>query len=67
MIGFRATKLAPAGREVVDAGPAWVRLAIAVCISALGGAGMWSVVVAIPAVETASARAARGRPWPTRC
>jgi len=53
MIGFRATKLAPAGREVVDAGPAWVRLAIAVCISALGGAGMWSVVVAIPAVETA--------------
>lgn len=53
MIGSRARKLAPAGREVVDAGPAWVRLAIAVCISALGGAGMWSVVVAIPAVETA--------------
>lgn len=50
---FRASPLAPAGREVIDTRAAWARLAIAVALSAFGGAGMWSVVVAIPAVETA--------------
>lgn len=36
----------------------WVRLGISVLISAIGGVGMWSVIVAIPAVqaEFASAR-----------
>jgi MFS family permease len=30
---------------------AWLRLAIAVLISAIGGVGMWSVVVALPVVQ----------------
>ncbi|GGK33199.1 MFS transporter [Salinarimonas ramus] len=41
----------PASSDVIDARPAWIRLAIAVCLSSLGGVGMWSVVVVMPAVE----------------
>ena len=40
---------APAG--VADSGYAWARLAAALALSTLGGVGMWSVVVALPAVE----------------
>jgi MFS family permease len=37
---------------VPDSRRAWTRLAVAVLISSLGSVGMWSVVVALPAVQT---------------
>jgi MFS family permease len=37
---------------VPDSRRAWTRLAVAVLIGALGSVGMWSVVVALPAVQT---------------
>jgi MFS family permease len=36
----------------VDSPAAWLRLALAVLLSTIGGVGMWSVVVVLPAVET---------------
>ena len=39
-------------RREVDSPYAWFRLAVSVLLSAIGGAGMWSVVVALPAVQT---------------
>ena len=30
---------------------AWVRLAVALLLSTIGGAGMWSVVVVLPSVQ----------------
>jgi len=36
---------------VIDSRAAWWRLAVALAISTLGGVGMWSVVVALPAVQ----------------
>ena len=38
-------------RRTVDSPYAWFRLAIAIIVSAIGGVGMWSVVVALPAVQ----------------
>jgi MFS family permease len=35
-----------------DSGQAWVRLALALLIGSIGGVGMWSVVVAMPVVQT---------------
>lgn len=35
----------------IDSRAAWIRLGIAVALSAIGGVGMWSVVVALPAVQ----------------
>jgi MFS family permease len=35
----------------IDSRYAWFRLAISITLSALGGVGMWSVVVALPAVQ----------------
>ena len=35
----------------IDSGYAWFRLGISMLLSALGGVGMWSVVVAMPAVQ----------------
>jgi MFS family permease len=35
----------------VDSPYAWLRLAIAMLLSTIGGVGMWSVVVALPAVQ----------------
>jgi len=35
----------------IDSGYAWFRLAISVVLSAVGGVGMWSVVVSLPAVQ----------------
>lgn len=46
------------GREI-DSGYAWFRLAVSILLSALGGVGMWSVVVALPAVQ-AEFNVARG-------
>jgi MFS family permease len=34
-----------------DSSYAWLRLAIAVLLSTIGGVGMWSVVVALPAIQ----------------
>ncbi len=36
---------------VIDAAPAWRRLVAALVLGTLGGVGMWSVVVALPAVQ----------------
>jgi MFS family permease len=38
------------GREI-DSRYAWFRLGISIVLSAMGGVGMWSVVVALPAVQ----------------
>jgi MFS family permease len=38
-------------RREIDSPYAWCRLALAVMLSAIGGVGMWSVVVALPAVQ----------------
>ena len=37
--------------NLVDSRYAWMRLAAAVALSAIGGVGMWSVVVALPTVQ----------------
>ncbi len=37
--------------DEVDSSHSWVRLAVAVVMSSIGGVGMWSVVVALPAVQ----------------
>jgi len=49
----------------VDSPYAWFRLVIAILLSTLGGAGMWSVVVALPAVqaEFGSARGGASLPF----
>jgi MFS family permease len=44
---------------VPDSRRAWIRLAVAVLIGSLGSVGMWSVVVALPVVQTEFA-ASRG-------
>jgi MFS family permease len=36
----------------IDSAYAWTRLAAALALSAIGGVGMWSVIVAVPAVQT---------------
>jgi MFS family permease len=38
-------------RREIDSSYAWFRLAVSVLLSAIGGVGMWSVVVALPAVQ----------------
>ena len=35
----------------VDSAYAWTRLVLALILSTIGGVGMWSVVVALPAVQ----------------
>jgi MFS family permease len=49
----------------IDSGYAWFRLAISVVLSSLGGVGIWSVVVALPAVqaEFGAARGAASLPY----
>jgi MFS family permease len=42
---------APLMRREIDSPYAWLRLTIALVISAIGGVGLWSVVVALPAVQ----------------
>jgi len=37
--------------QEIDSGYAWFRLGVSVLLSALGGVGMWSVVVSLPAVQ----------------
>jgi MFS family permease len=49
----------------IESGYAWVRLIAALLIGAIGGVGMWSVAVALPAVqaEFGSARGAASVPY----
>src|SRR5271168_1422663 len=49
----------PSPLFIPDSRRAWVRLAVAVLIGALGSVGMWSVVVALPTVQSEFA-ASRG-------
>ena len=37
--------------DLIDSGYAWTRLLVALLICTMGGIGMWSVVVALPAVQ----------------
>jgi MFS family permease len=48
----------------VDSRAAWIRLLIAVSLSAIGGVGMWSVVVALPAVQAEFEVARAGASFP---
>jgi MFS family permease len=41
----------PAPSSVIDSRTAWWRLAVTLVMATLGGIGMWSVVVALPAVQ----------------
>jgi MFS family permease len=41
------------GAGLIDSGHAWLRLGVTVLLSTIGGVGMWSGVVALPAVEVA--------------
>ena len=40
-----------AGQHATDSPAAWLRLGIALTFSTVGGVGMWSVVVALPAIQ----------------
>jgi MFS family permease len=54
-----------ASRGVPESGYAWSRLFAALALSAVGGVGMWSVIVALPAVqaEFGVARSAASLPY----
>jgi MFS family permease len=41
----------PAGPDLTDSASAWLRLVDAVLLSTLGGVGMWSFMVLLPAVQ----------------
>ena len=38
--------------SVIDSPRAWLRLSATMLLSTIGGVGMWSVVVALPAVQS---------------
>jgi MFS family permease len=44
-------KSTPTPDTVLDSGYAWMRLVAALLLSTIGGVGMWSVIVALPAVQ----------------
>jgi MFS family permease len=52
-------------RQEIDSPYAWFRLALSVAMSTIGGVGLWSVVVALPAVqaEFGADRAAASLPY----
>jgi MFS family permease len=41
----------PGEPDATDSAKAWLRLGVAVLLSTIGGVGMWSVVVALPAIQ----------------
>ncbi|MBN8958186.1 MAG: MFS transporter, partial [Rhizobiales bacterium] len=44
----------PSGRDdsaLIESSAAWTRLAFSLLMSTIGGVGLWSVVVALPAVQ----------------
>jgi len=51
VIPTRATA-GPAEPDPTDTAKAWLRLSVAVLTSTIGGVGMWSVVVALPTIQT---------------
>src|SRR5439155_14667914 len=57
--------LEDASRSVPESAYAWTRLCAALLLSAIGGVGMWSVIVALPAVQAdfAVARSAASLPY----
>ena len=40
------------GGSPTDSAAAWLRLAVAVLLSTVGGVGMWSIMVALPVIQT---------------
>ncbi|WP_149541186.1 MFS transporter [Siccirubricoccus phaeus] len=60
-----ADHAAPWAAGGVDSSYAWARLGLAVLLNTLGGVGLWSIVVALPAVqaEFGTARAAAALPY----
>ena len=46
-----ASPTAPQSAQLTDSGYAWFRLALSLVMSTIGGVGLWSVVVALPAIE----------------
>ena len=44
-------RAAGAADSPIDSAAAWVRLAVAVLLSTIGGVGMWSFMVALPAIQ----------------
>ncbi len=50
-IGATLSSTASTSGSGVDSGYAWVRLAAAMALGTLGGVGMWSVAVVLPAVQ----------------
>src|SRR5258705_4072935 len=57
--------LEDASRSVPESAYAWTRLCAALLLSAIGGVGMWSVIVSLPAVqaEFGGARSAASLPY----
>jgi hypothetical protein len=37
--------------QVIDSPSAWLRLGVAAALSTIGGVGMWSIMVALPAIQ----------------
>src|SRR5262252_2694830 len=38
--------------SLTDSAAAWLRLVVAMMLSTIGGVGMWSIMVALPAIQT---------------
>jgi len=50
-LGISVDKGKPRDAHGVESSYAWMRLAVTLLLSTIGGVGMWSVVVALPAVQ----------------
>jgi len=57
--------LTPASHDARESGYAWIRLSVALLLSSISGVGMWSVIVALPAIqrEFGVARSAASLPY----
>src|SRR5262245_6816643 len=60
-----ANRVEDVSRSIPESAYAWTRLAAALALSAIGGVGMWSVIVALPTVqaEFGVARSAASLPY----
>src|SRR5881392_3131754 len=52
MNAMLAGSQAQGSHSQVESTDAWIRLIVSLALSTIGGVGMWSVVVALPAVQT---------------
>jgi hypothetical protein len=52
--------------SILDSRTSWTRLALSLALSLVGNAGMWSIIVILPAVEAEFGVAAQPRRCPTR-